>query len=171
MVLTLSPRVDALGAVRHEKVAPHFQAADLLKDGHAVFFSASRVHRAFVHHDIAGLQGLANRSRRGEQRLVRLVARVDGRGDSDDVKAGLRKFFDVCGERDVLVEETFWWDFFRRVFPAIHHGDASLVDVKSDHIEVLGKGQGNGKAHVPQSDHRHGGFFGNELVVKCAHCA
>ena len=77
------------------------------------------------------------------------MARVDGCGHRDNVEIGLRKVFDVCGERDVLVEETFWWDFFRRILPAIHHVDASFVDVKADDLDVVGEGQSNGQAHIP----------------------
>ena len=91
---------------------------------------------------------------------------MDGRGNSHNVKAG---FFQICRirrERDVTVCETLCRDFFGRILPIPHHFNTPFVDVKADDLKMLGKRQGNGESDISESDHGHGGVFGQKLFMK-----
>ena len=97
------------------------------------------------------------------------MAGVNGGGHSDDVEGGFLEVVCVGREGDVTPFKPFSRNFFGGVFAAAHHLHSSFMDVESDHADVFGKRQGDGQANVAQSDHRHGGFLGHELIVQRAH--
>jgi len=78
--------VNAFGAVAYEEVFVHLFTGNAFEHRHAIFFGSSGVNSAFIDHDVAILEDLANRfgglHQRGE---VGAVVFVGGCGHGDDV--------------------------------------------------------------------------------------
>ena len=91
------------------------------------------------------------------------MACVNGCGHGDDVELCLLQVFRIGGERDVAaIKIPSGGTSSEGSMPRFIISTRSS-DVKSDDLDVFGKGQRNGQSNVTQSHHRHGGFAVQEL--------
>jgi hypothetical protein len=82
-----------------------------------------------------------------------LLRVVDRRGHGDDDEVGLPELVELGGERDARGAELGVRDLAGAVVPLRELGDAALVDVEADGLELLRHGHGHGETHVPETDH------------------
>ena len=154
--------VDALRGITAVEITVEHQAAGLLQHRHAIFFGATGVRGAFVHHHVAGLQHGANGFAGGQERpQVRCFVVVYGRRNRYDVGIAVRQVCLLSTETRTARQRLLQFRrgyLQRAVFPAVEFRHARGVDVKAQHRHVPAERHRQRQPHVAQTDHRHLGL-------------
>ena len=145
--------IDAFRRVADGEVLAKRKAGLALKDGHADFFGQAGIDGGFVHHHAAFAHMLTNGfacAHHGGE--IRGAVVVNGRGHGHDDDGSFLEVGRVAGITHISCLQLDVVHFAGAVVSVLQFLDARGADVKTQHLHVARKGNGQGQTHIAKAD-------------------